>query len=296
MKKELEIFNNYLSVERGYSNNTLDAYKNDILDFLKFLEKIQIKKIKNVSQDNISDYIEILNSKKYKNSTKSRKIASNKSFFKFLRSENYIQSNPVSEFTQPKISNKIPNIISIQEIDSLIEFSKKNNNNFQGYRDSTMIELMYATGMRVSELVNLNLSNIYSSDSIITTIGKGDKQRNIPVYRKVITNIDLYVNTYRTKYAKFETDALFITRLGKRMSRQAFWLIIKNIASTSGISKNISPHMIRHSFATHLLQGGASLKNVQDLLGHANIATTQIYTQLSNEYVKNSYNKYHPRK
>jgi len=296
MKKELEIFNNYLSVERGYSNNTLDAYKNDILDFLKFLEKIQIKKIKNVSQDNISDYIEILNSKKYKNSTKSRKIASNKSFFKFLRSENYIQSNPFSEFTQPKISNKIPNIISIQEIDSLIEFSKKNNNNFQGYRDSTMIELMYATGMRVSELVNLNLSNIYSSDSIITTIGKGDKQRNIPVYRKVITNIDLYVNTYRTKYAKFETDALFITRLGKRMSRQAFWLIIKNIASTSGISKNISPHMIRHSFATHLLQGGASLKNVQDLLGHANIATTQIYTQLSNEYVKNSYNKYHPRK
>ena len=296
MKKELEIFNNYLSVERGYSNNTLDAYKNDILDFLKFLEKIHIKKIKNVSQDNIYDYIEILNSKKYKNSTKSRKIASNKSFFKFLRSENYIQSNPFSEFTQPKISNKIPNIISIQEIDSLIEFSKKNNNNFQGYRDSTMIELMYATGMRVSELVNLNLSNIYSSDSIITTIGKGDKQRNIPVYRKVITNIDLYVNTYRTKYAKFETDALFITRLGKRMSRQAFWLIIKNIASTSGISKNISPHMIRHSFATHLLQGGASLKNVQDLLGHANIATTQIYTQLSNEYVKNSYNKYHPRK
>ena len=296
MKKELEIFNNYLSVERGYSNNTLEAYKNDILDFLKFLEKIHIKKIKNVSQDNIYDYIEILNSKKYKNSTKSRKIASNKSFFKFLRSENYIQSNPFSGFTQPKISNKIPNIISIEEIDSLIEFSKNNNNNFQGYRDSTMIELMYATGMRVSELVNLNLSNIYSSDSIITTIGKGDKQRNIPVYRKVITDIELYVSTYRKKYAKFETDALFITRLGKRMSRQAFWLIIKNIASTACISKKISPHMIRHSFATHLLQGGASLKNVQDLLGHANIATTQIYTQLSNEYVKNSYNKYHPRK
>ncbi|MBR91475.1 MAG: tyrosine recombinase [Dehalococcoidia bacterium] len=296
MKKQLEIFSNYLSVERGYSTNTLEAYKNDILDLLKFLEKIQIKNLKNVSQENIYGYIEILNSKKYKNSTKSRKIASNKSFFKFLRAENYIQSNPFSEFSQPKVSNKIPDIISIEEIDSIIELSKINNNKFQGYRDSTMIELMYATGMRVSELVNLNLSNIYSSDSIITTIGKGDKQRNIPVYRKVITNIELYISTYRKKYAKFETDALFITRLGKRMSRQAFWLIIKNIATSAGISKKISPHMIRHSFATHLLQGGASLKNVQDLLGHTNIATTQIYTQLSNEYVKNSYNKYHPRK
>ena len=296
MKKELEIFTNYLSVERGFSMHTLEAYRNDILDFIKFLEKIQIKKIINVSQDNIYEYINILDSKKYKKTTKSRKIASNKSFFKFLRSENYIQSNPFSEFSQPKVSSKIPDIISIQEIDSMIEFSKNNSSNFQGNRDSTMIELMYATGMRVSELVNLNLSNIYSSDSIITTIGKGDKQRNIPVYSKVFTNIELYVSTYRKKYAKFETDALFITRLGKRMSRQAFWLIIKNIANSAGINKNISPHMIRHSFATHLLQGGASLKNVQDLLGHANIATTQIYTQLSNEYVKKSYHKYHPRK
>jgi len=170
MKKELEIFINYLSVERGYSTNTLEAYKNDILDLLKFLEKIQMKNLKNVSEENIYGYTEILNSKKYKNSTKSRKIASNKSFFKFLRAENYIQSNPFSEFSQPKVSNKIPDIISIEEIDSIIELSKINNNKFQGYRDSTMIELMYATGMRVSELVNLNLSNIYSSDSIINTI------------------------------------------------------------------------------------------------------------------------------
>ncbi|MBA31120.1 MAG: site-specific tyrosine recombinase XerD [Chloroflexi bacterium] len=295
MKKELEIFTNYLSVERGFASNTLKAYKNDINDFIDFLVKSQIKKISEVNHNNITKYIEKLNNKSYKNSTKSRKIASNKSFFKFLRSENYITTNPFSEFTQPKVSNMIPDILSYEEIELLLEYSK-NNNNFQGNRDSVMIELMYATGMRVSELVSLNLSNIYSSELLITTLGKGDKQRNIPVYRQVINNIELYINTYRKKYVKFETDALFVNRLGKRMSRQAFWLIIKNIASISGINKNISPHMIRHSFATHLLQGGASLKNVQDLLGHANIATTQIYTQLSNEYVKNSYQKYHPRK
>ena len=238
MKKELEIFTNYLSVERGFAFNTLEAYKNDINDFISFLLKFRIKKIKEVNQDNITKYIENLNSKSYKNSTKSRKIASNKSFFKFLRSENYISSNPFSEFTQPKVSNMIPDILSYEEIELLLK-SSKNNNNFQSNRDSVMIELMYATGMRVSELINLNLSNIYSSELLITTLGKGDKQRNIPVYSKVISNIELYINTYRKKYVKFETDVLFINRLGKRMSRQAFWLIIKNIASISGINKNI---------------------------------------------------------
>ena len=308
MLTELETFTNYLAVERGLSEHTLVAYRNDISSLIKFLQdKNQaVSSWDGVAQQNISAYLSDLDDRGYASATKSRKIASAKSFFKFMKEEQFIENNPLSEVRQPRAGQSLPKALSITEVDQLLEASA-NVYSAEEARDAAMVELMYAAGLRVSELVGLNIRDVDLDAGTVRTIGKGSKQRVIPIYDTAVESIAEYITYSRPTHANSGTqpsrvkhldaseDALFLNRKGGRITRQAYWLRLNKLATKAGISSKITPHMLRHSFATHLLHGGASLRHVQELLGHSSIATTQIYTHLTNEHVRPEYAKAHPR-
>jgi integrase/recombinase XerD len=298
---ELETFVNYLSVDRGYSGHTLSAYRNDLKSLLEFLSTSESSDRpttwKDVIESDIRNFIEDLDERGYAPSTKSRKIASAKSFFKFLKEEQIIADNPLVDVRQPRAGQSLPKALSIDEVDRLLEMSSKATTAEEA-RDSAMVELMYAAGLRVSELVGLNLRDVDLDTATVRTIGKGSKERIIPIYDSAVESVSEYIAHSRQKQVRPGTDtqnALFLNRRGGRLTRQAYWLRLNKLAIKAGISSNITPHMLRHSFATHLLHGGASLRHVQELLGHSSIATTQIYTHLTNEHVRREYAKAHPR-
>ena len=308
MLAELETFTNYLAVERGLSRHTLAAYRNDLSSLIEFLQGIDqaVSSWSGVTEQNIRAYLSDLDERGYAASTKSRKIASAKSFFKFMKEEQIIDNNPLSDVRQPRAGQSLPKALSIAEVDQLLEASA-NVNSAEEARDAAMVELMYAAGLRVSELVGLNIRDVNLDAGTVLTIGKGSKQRVIPIYDTAVESIAEYITYSRTEHANRgmhanrakhpgqSEDALFLNRNGGRISRQAYWLRLNKLAIKAGISSKITPHMLRHSFATHLLHGGASLRHVQELLGHSSIATTQIYTHLTNEHVRAEYAKAHPR-
>jgi integrase/recombinase XerD len=307
---ELETFSNYLAVERGLSGHTLVAYRNDISSLIAFLQGTDqaVSSWNGVAEQNIHAYLSDLDDRGYATATKSRKIASAKSFFKFMKEEQLIENNPLSDVRQPRAGQSLPKALSIAEVDQLLEASANVKvKSGEEARDAAMVELMYAAGLRVSELVGLNIRDVDLDAGTVRTIGKGSKQRVIPIYDTAVESIAEYITYSRPTHASRGThanrindpdqseDALFLNRNGGRITRQAYWLRLNKLATKAGISSKITPHMLRHSFATHLLHGGASLRHVQELLGHSSIATTQIYTHLTNEHVRTEYAKAHPR-
>ena len=297
MFTEIDTFVNHLAVERGLSANTLAAYRND----LSALAKFQCPKNKpaiswgSVKERDIRNFLDDLDKRGYSLATKSRKIASAKSFFNFLKSEGIIHNNLMDEVRQPRSGQVLPKALSIEEVDLLLNFNSEKQST-EDLRDGVMVELMYAAGLRVSELVGLNVRDVDLDVGSVRTIGKGYKERLIPIYETAVESISEYVTIIRPIHCQSQKqEALFLNRRGSRLTRQAVWLRLRKLAIKVGISSKITPHMLRHSFATHLLHGGASLRHVQELLGHSNIATTQIYTHLTDKHIRNEYAKAHPR-
>lgn len=285
---ELNDYINYLSLERQLSSNTIDGYKRDLEDFYKYTNK----KYKNIDKNDIINYISYLN-KKVGAKTINRHIVSIKNYFKYLERNNYISVNPCTDITGLKTPKKMPRVLSVEDIDKLLDIDLKDA---YSYRNKAMLELMYSSGLRVSELLNLTISNIDLDMNLVRIFGKGSKERIVPISDIATKYLFEYINIYRNTLVKNNiTDLVFLNSRGNRLSRQGFFKILKEIALEKGIKKEISPHVLRHSFATHLLNNGADLRSIQTMLGHENIETTQIYTHVSNNYVKKNYEEAHPR-
>lgn len=282
-------FLRYLLIDKGYSENTIESYKRD-LD--KFLEYNKNTSIDNISNEDLKKYIKYLNDNGLNEKSIARNISSLKSFYKFLVISKYISSNTSDSLYLPKIKKSLPITLTEEEVMSLLDIDLTDN---FSYRNKAMLELLYATGLRVSELINLKLQDIDFSQDIIRTFGKGSKERIIPIGDYAKEYLEKYIYEYRSSMLKKENNEhIFLNNHGKQMTRQGFFKIIKKIAKEKGINKELSPHTLRHSFASHLLKYGADLRTIQELLGHSDISTTQIYTHITNEELKRNYNEFHP--
>ncbi|MGE3960610.1 MAG: site-specific tyrosine recombinase XerD [Dehalococcoidia bacterium] len=300
MQERIDAFLHYLSAERGASKNTIDAYRNDLGGFRKFIDGNGLASPEvatAVTRDSINAYIGDLNERRYAKATVARKVAAVKSFCTFLLDHGDLQSNPATQVDSPRAPKPVPKPMTTTEVDSLLQEPRKYDSP-EAVRDTAMLELMYATGMRVTELVSLNLDSLHLDPppSWIRCLGKGGKERTIPVHEQAIEAMTAYLDDARPQLLKNRLhQALFVNRRGERLTRQGFWLILKGYAKSAGIDSHVTPHTLRHSFATHLLRGGASVRDVQELLGHANVSTTQVYTQLADEHLREVYENVHPR-
>jgi integrase/recombinase XerD len=289
-------FENYLRLEKSLSQNSVSAYINDINKLIVYLNthfsKITPLKVK---LDHLKSFVAWLNEKEISPRTQARTISGIKSFYKYLMVEEKITTDPTSLLESPKIGRKLPDVLSIEEIDFLID--SVDLSKVEGQRNKAMIETLYSCGLRVSELVNLKITNLYLDQGYIRVEGKGNKERLVPVSGKAVEEIETYLANYRKRLnvAKDSENILFLNRRGKKLSRVMVFTIIKGLAEKAGIKKSISPHTFRHSFATHLINGGADLRAVQEMLGHESILTTEIYTHLDREYLKSTVQQFHPR-
>ena len=295
-------FSNFLLLEKNLSSNTINSYQKDILQLenyisTKYKQNINIKDA--LSKDVFDEYLVYLYDKEYKSATLARKLSSIKSFFIFLEDEKIINSNPVKFLKFPKLERKIPKTLNQQIIDTMLDNSK-----YLSLRDSAIIELIYATGIRASELINIKITDIDFNEASLRILGKGSKERIIPIHDLALKLISSYWKNeiynhnklVKNKNIKFKRDFLFLNIHGKKLTRQGLWYIIKTISKKLGLDINkISPHILRHTFATHLLYNGVPLRHLQELLGHSNISTTQIYTHLSDQYIESEYSKFSPR-
>lgn len=297
MRDSINSFLNYLTVEKGYSENTINAYRNDLMTLADFAEaETSSSSWTNFSRQNMLSYLLHLKERGYVATTVARKIAAARSFFNFMVSEGSIKVNPTENLESPSVGKALPKPIPINEVRLLLEQPAKLSTS-EARRDRAMLELLYASGMRISELVALNMGDVnMEGDYFVRCFGKGRKERIIPLYEQVVNTIKEYVEKERPKLLHGKKDnALFLNARGERLTRQGFWQKLKEYAKTAGLDEKISPHTLRHSFATHMLSGGADLRSVQELLGHANISTTQVYTHLTTEHVRKTYDKSHPR-
>ncbi len=287
-ENQVQDYINYILIERQLSKNTIDSYKRDLADFFNFIKK----DYKNINRKDINSYI-IKISKEKNPRTVNRHIVSINNYFKYLCKTNQIKSNPCNDITGLKMPKTIPHVLSEEDIDKLLNIKC---NNAIDYRNKAMLELMYSSGLRVSELLALELNSIDLNMNMVRCFGKGSKERIIPISDFATNSLCDYINIYRKTLLKNKTsNILFLNSRGDKLSRQGFYKILKNIAKEKGITKDLSPHTIRHSVATHLIDHGADLRSVQIILGHENIETTQIYTHVSNNYKIENYNKSHPR-
>jgi integrase/recombinase XerD len=294
-------FLNFMSVEKGASGNTISAYKNDLTQFDGYVTDLRgngrARDWEQLERDLIVDYVLSLKRKNYAEATVARKVAAIKSFFQYMQAEGTIRRNPAESLESPRVGRQLPKPLSVTEVDDLLEQPLKRNTP-EAKRDRAMLELLYATGLRVTELVSLNVDDVNMSPPhpYVRCMGKGQKERTIPIHDQAAVSVVEYLNDGRAILVKNRAEsALFVNRRGERLTRQGFWLILKQYAREANITKPVTPHTLRHSFATHMLRGGAPLRNVQELLGHANISTTQVYTQIANEHVRQVYDKAHPR-
>lgn len=292
-KDILEKYQIYLlTVKQKEEKTTVSSYIEDIYKYLEYMENNKIKTALNIEYQDITNYLKYLDNNNYKTSSIIRKIVSIKLFHKYLSLE-YKIKDVSSKIINPKLRRKLPNILTIEEVDNLLDI--KLNTPFD-YRNKAMLELMYSSGLRVSELVDLKLNNIDLDNGYVRCLGKGKKERIIPIGEIAIEYLKKYINEYRNSMKKgYYTENVFLNNHGKNITRQGFFLIIKNIAKEKNIDKNITPHMLRHSFATHLLNNGANLRTIQEMLGHSSITTTQIYTNVSNDIIKENYELYKRR-
>ncbi|MGM0619938.1 MAG: site-specific tyrosine recombinase XerD [Bacteroidota bacterium] len=289
-------YENYLKLEKSLSQNSVAAYINDINKLVDFLETNQ-KRVtpERVKLLHLKSFVEWLNEKGVSPRTQARTISGIKSFYKYLLIEGKISSDPTALLESPKIGRKLPDILSMEEIDTLIDAIDLEKP--EGQRNKAMLETLYSCGLRVSELVNLKLTNLFFDQGFIKIEGKADKERLVPVSNRAIEEINKYMNGYRNKLKihKDSENILFLNRRGKKLSRVMVFTIIKNLSEKINLNKKISPHTFRHSFATHLINGGADLRAVQEMLGHESILTTEIYTHLDRDYLKDTIHQYHPR-
>jgi integrase/recombinase XerD len=300
MRNSVKSFLSYLAVERGFSANTIGAYRNDLDQLTGFIQGTAAAKgfkaeWPSVDRNLLINYVIDLKERNYSSATVARKVAAVKSFFAFLVAERKVQNDPTENISSPKVNKSLPKPLSQAEVNALLAQPAKSSAP-EALRDVAMLELLYACGMRVSELVDLNVNDINLKAGFVRCLGKGSKERIIPIHDKAALCIKSYLADGRTHLLRGkEEHALFLNRRGDRLTRQGFWLILKGHAKDAGIKSAVTPHTLRHSFATHVLNGGADLRAVQELLGHANISSTQIYTHLTSEHVRHSYDKAHPR-
>jgi len=294
MNSLLDLFLAYIMVEKGLSRNTLDAYSRDLCRYLAFLESRGCREPAMVSAADIAGYIASLKGGGLSPRSRARSLSALRMFHRFLVVEGYAAINPTAVIESPRMPGKLPDILSEQEVELLLQAAGGRER--YDLRDRAMLELLYATGLRVSELVKLKLADLNLIAGYLVTSGKGDKERLVPVGDAAREAVHDYLASARiSKGCRGESRFLFLSRLGEPMTRQSFWNIIKKRALQAGIRKRISPHTLRHSFATHLLANGADLRSVQMMLGHADLATTQIYTHVTNERLKNIHRELHPR-
>lgn len=283
-----EDFKTYLFIDKKYSSNTISSYQDNLSKFILYFEK---KDIKNINKDDLKNYLAYLKKSKLNTKTISHHISVIRTFYKFLLMNKYIEKDVSSTLELPKMKKTIPTVMTLEEVDKLLDIDLVDN---YSYRNKAMLEVMYATGLRVSELTALKLSDVDLESCIIRTIGKGSKERIIPLGDYALKYLKLYVSEYRsTMMKKNYHDYIFVNNHGNPMTRQGFFKIIKKQAELKGIKTVISPHTIRHSFATHLLDHGADLRSIQEMLGHSNISTTQIYTHVSSKHLEENY-QMHP--
>ncbi|MBC8399071.1 MAG: site-specific tyrosine recombinase XerD [Flavobacteriales bacterium] len=287
-------FKNYLKLERGLSDNSIKSYDFDLILFKKFLDLNKIKDTPlNCKSETIKNYL-YKNLSDKKSRSQARSISALKSFFNYLVFEGLIKDSPISNIEAPKLERKLPEVLTEDEINQLIK--SVDLNHVFGQRNKTIIEVLYGTGIRVSELVNLQLSNIFFKESILKVNGKGDKERFVPLGKIASTEIKTYINIRdKMKIDSKNTDILFINRYGRKLTRSMIFKIITDASRSIGLEKKISPHTLRHSFATHLLKNGADLRTIQLILGHESITTTEIYTHLDTFHLEEVLKKYHPR-
>lgn len=286
MKENLEDYRNYLKYERGFSDNTVSAYMNDLNKYEEFLKKDILKS----DVTDLEKYLKYIGS--MQSTTVSHKITSIKSYFNYYIKRGIVRSNPADKVSRPKLSKHLPDYLTEEEVSKLLDVEVKSPYDF---RNKTILELLYSSGIRISELVNIRTPNYDSEECLIRIMGKGSKERIIPLGDYAINIMNDYMDNYRPLINKKFTDYIFINNRGDKVSRQFIFKVIKKEALKKGIKKDISPHTLRHTFATHLLKNGADLRIIQELLGHENISTTQIYTHVTNNKLKSDYETYFPK-
>ncbi len=294
--KHIKGFSAYLRLEKSLSQNSCSAYINDVKKLSEYL--INEKSKSNpctIKREDLSDFVQFTGKLGLHPNTQARFISSIKAFYKYLLLEDYIEVNPSALLERPKTGRKIPEHLSIHEIDMII--SAIDLSITEGQRNKAIIETLYGCGLRVSELINLKLSDVYFNEEYVKITGKGNKQRIVPLGYGASKHLKLYVSTTRNQVpvVKGHEDFVFLNNKGKKLSRVMIFIIVKSLCEKAGIKKNVSPHTFRHSFATHLIEGGADLREVQDMLGHESITTTEIYTHIDREYLRENLISYHPR-
>jgi integrase/recombinase XerD len=294
MEQLLDQFLHYLIVEKGLSKNTIEAYGHDLNQFFNHLRGKGTQEIREVSKFDIRGFLLTLNRKDLSTKSIIRNLVAIRSFYKFLIQEGILESNPIENLESPKVAKTLPEILTLKEIEQLLE--QPNLQTPLGIRDRAMLEMLYATGMRVSELTHLPTHQVNLEGGYVLLYGKGSKERIVPLGSEAMKWVTLYLEKVRGTLSKGrEGPSLFINRSGRGMSRQQFWKNLRKYAKLAGLRKRITPHLLRHSFASHLLERGADLRSVQMMLGHVDISTTQIYTHVTGERLKKVHRRYHPR-
>ncbi len=297
--ERIDQFLNFLAVEKNASPNTLAAYRNDLAQFTSFMSRVDPGVTPEaMTKDHLVRFVAYLREEmKYKDTTVARKVASLKSFFSFLVGEGVIGADPTEQVKSPQVGKQLPRALTVEEVDELLEQPARRNTP-EARRDKAMLELLYATGLRVTELVSLDVNDVALESDPVTVrcVGKGDKERVLTLPPTAVDELRQYIFHIRPRLVRNRREAaLFVNRRGERLTRQGFWLILKNYAKEAGLDTAITPHTLRHTYATHMLAGGMPLRYVQDALGHASISTTQIYTHLTDQQKRKAYDKAHPR-
>ena len=296
MKYLVADFIHFLRVEKGLSNNTITSYHRDLRAYIHFLQtKEKMDSLEDVSRPVVMKFLAHLKDTGKSSKTIARHISSIRSFHQFLLREKRLDHDPTVHIDLPKQEKTLPKVLNLEEVEALLSAPSKGD--AFSLRDKAMLEVLYATGLRVSELIGLNVGDVHTMLGFVRCIGKGNKERIVPLGSKAKEALEAYIEKGRPKLIKDKnrSEALFLNHHGNRLTRQGFWKILKQIASSVGIEKTITPHTLRHSFATHLLENGADLRAVQEMLGHADISTTQIYTHVSKARLKDVYKQFHPR-
>lgn len=292
MEDEIKNYIDYLTFERRNSKNTCDSYKSDLEEYKTFLNQRHIDRVEQVKREDITKYLELLKKENDKDSTIARKLTAIKNFHKYMFSKELIKTDVSSTVERPKLAKHLPSVLTVEEVDKLLDIKMET---IYDIRNKAMLELLYGTGLRITELLNLRTFDLDLENCIVRCLGKGSKERIVPIGEYIIVYINKYLDVRGEFIKKKSTDYLFLNKNGGRLSRFSFFKILKKMLEEKGIKKDISPHSLRHSFATHMLENGADLRSIQELLGHSDIATTRIYTHISNNKVKKDYDEYHPR-
>ena len=296
MNLTIEDFIHYLVVERGLASNTIESYKRDLVKYAEYLKKVEtVSSFEEVTREHIIAFMRYMMENGKSSKTIARHVASIRSFHQFLLREHIVDKDPSVHIETPQVERTLPKVLSPDEVEALL--TAPDESTPFGKREKAMLELLYATGIRVTELMNLNVEDVHMTMGFVRCIGKGDKERIVPMGKMASEALQKYIEESRPKLLKRnqKEEALFLNHHGRRLTRQGFWKILKKLALSAQIEKELTPHTLRHSFATHLLENGADLRAVQEMLGHADISTTQIYTHVTKKRLKDVYNEFHPR-